>query len=164
MTHATATRGLVLALSLVAAGAASAQSVPAQTAPAQNAMAGSTTPQDAMTSAQVRATLTEGGYTDIHDVEFEDGVWKADVTDATGNKIDVRLDGATGRIYPDTAGATNLGEADIRAKLTAAGFTRIEDVEFDDGMWKAEADTAEGQRVDLRLDPEDGRVVSQSRD
>ncbi|WP_158238434.1 MULTISPECIES: PepSY domain-containing protein [Luteimonas] len=76
----------------------------------------------------------------------------------------MRLDPATGRVYPETAGATNLGEADIRAKLTAAGFTRIEDVEFDDGMWKAEADTAEGQRVDLKLDPEDGRVVSQSRD
>ncbi len=143
MKQTTAIRGLVLALSL-AAGAAMAQ--------------------DAMTSAQVRATLTEGGYTDIHDLEFKDGVWKADVTDANGRDIDVRLDPATGRIYPETAGATNLGEADIRAQLTAAGFTRIEDVEFDDGMWKAEADTAEGQRVDLKLDPQDGRIVSQSRD
>lgn len=143
MKQTIALRGLVLALSL-AAGAAVAQ--------------------DAMTSTQVRAALTEGGYTDIHDVEFKDGVWKADVTDANGNKIDVRLDPATGRVYPETAGATSLGEADIRAKLTAAGFTRIADVEFDDGMWKAEADTAEGQRVDLKLDPQDGRIVSQSRD
>lgn len=143
MKQMTAVRGLVLALSL-AAGAAVAQ--------------------DAMTSTQVRAALTEGGYTDIHDVEFEDGVWKADVTDATGNKIDVRLDPATGRIYPETAGASNLGEADIRAKLTAEGFTRIEDVEFDDGLWKAEADNPEGQRMDLKVDPQDGRIISQSRD
>ncbi|MCD9098330.1 PepSY domain-containing protein [Luteimonas fraxinea] len=143
MQHTTAIRGLVLALSL-AAGAAVAQ--------------------DAMTSTQVRAALTEGGYTNIHDVEFKDGVWKADVTDANGTKIDVRLDPATGRVYPETAGATSLGESDIRAKLTAEGFTRIEDVKFDDGMWEAEADNAQGQRMDLKLDPEDGRIVSQSRD
>ena len=143
MKQTTAIRGLVLALSLTAGAAIG---------------------QDAMTSTQVRAALTEGGYTDIHDVEFKDGVWKADVTDANGTKIDVRLDAATGRIYPETAGATNLGEADVRAQLTAAGYTKIDDVEFDDGMWKAEADTPEGQRVDLKLDPQDGRIVSQSRD
>lgn len=143
MKQSAAVRGLVLALSL-AAGAAVAQ--------------------DAMTSTQVRAALTEGGYTEITDVEFKDGVWKADVKDATGSKIDVRLDPATGRIYPDNAGATSLGEADIRAKLTAEGFTRIDDVKFDDGMWEAKADNAQGQRMDLKLDPEDGRIVSQSRD
>ena len=143
MKQTTAVRGLVLALSL-AAGAAVAQ--------------------DAMTSAQVRSALTDGGYTDISDVEFKDGIWKADVRDANGNKIDVRLDPATGRIYPDNAGATSLGEADIRAKLTAAGYTRIDDVKFDDGMWEAEADNAQGVRMDLKLDPQDGRVVSESRD
>ena len=131
MKQTTAVRGLVLALSL-AAGAAVAQ--------------------DAMTSAQVRTALTDGGYTDIS------------VRDANGNKIDVRLDPATGRIYPDNAGATSLGEADIRAKLTAAGYTRIDDVKFDDGMWEAEADNAQGVRMDLKLDPQDGRVVSESRD
>ncbi|ASR43289.1 hypothetical protein BEN78_07790 [Xanthomonas citri pv. mangiferaeindicae] len=136
-------RGLALALSLTA-GAAVAQ--------------------DAMTSAQVRTALTDGGYTDVTDLEFKDGLWKADAKDANGRKIDVRLDPATGRVYPDNAGATTLGEADIRAKLTAAGFTKIEDVKFDDGLWEAEADTREGQRVDLKLDPQDGRVISQSRD
>ncbi len=154
MTRAIASRALVLALSLAAAGAASAQATAPQTAP-ENAT---------MTAAQVRAALTQGGYTDIHDVEFKEGVWKADATDADGRKIDVRLDPATGRIYPETAGATRLGEADIRARLTAEGYTKIRDVKFDDGLWEAEADTAQGQRVDLKLDPEDGRIVSQSRD
>ncbi|NYZ61207.1 PepSY domain-containing protein [Luteimonas sp. SJ-16] len=136
-------RALVLAVSL-AAGAALAQ--------------------DAMTSAQVRSALTDGGYTEVRDIEFKDGLWKADVKDATGNKIDVRFDPATGRIYPENAGATSLGEADIRARLTAEGFTRIDDVKFDDGLWEAEADDAQGQRMDLKLDPQDGRIISQSRD
>lgn len=136
-------RGLVLAVSL-AAGAAVAQ--------------------DAMTSAQVRTALTDGGYTEVRDLEFKGGLWKADARDATGNTIDVRFDPATGRIYPDNLGATRLSEADIRAKLTAEGFTRIDDVEFDDGLWEAEADNAQGQRMDLKMDPQDGRIISQTRD
>ncbi|MCD9006193.1 PepSY domain-containing protein [Luteimonas sp. XNQY3] len=150
-----AIRALVLALSLTA-GAAMAQTTPPDAAAPQS--------QSGFTSAQFRAALTEAGYTNIHDVEFKGGLWKADVTDATGKDIDVRLDPATGRLYPDNVRDTRLGEADIRAKLTAAGYTRIEDVEFDDGLWEAEATTAQGQRVDLKLDPQDGRVISQTRD
>ena len=37
-------------------------------------------------------------------------------------------------------------------------------MKFDDGMWEAEADNAQGVRMDLKLDPQDGRVVSESRD
>lgn len=139
-----------------------ALSLAAGTTVAQDAAQASAT--DAMTSPQVRAALTEAGYTDIDDLEFEDGVWKADVTDAAGSRIDVRMDPATGRIYPDNAGATSLGEADIRASLTAGGYTRIDDVEFDDGIWQAEADNAQGQRMDLKIDPQDGRVISETRD
>lgn len=137
-------RALVLAMALAMAGAASAQ--------------------DAMTAAQVRAALTSDGYTNIHDVEFDDGVWKADVTSANGKKMDVRLDPKTGKIYPDVQKATNFGEADVRAKLSAAGYTKIDDVNFDDGLWQAEADDSNGQRMDLKLDPADGRVISATRD
>ena len=37
-------------------------------------------------------------------------------------------------------------------------------MKFDDGMWQAEADNAQGVRMDLKLDPQDGRVVSETRD
>lgn len=155
MKQTTMLGALALALSLAAGTAA------AQDAATTTAQAGAT---DAMTSPQVRAALTGAGYTDIDDLEFEDGVWKADVTDAAGSRIDVRMDPATGRIYPDNAGATSLGEADIRAQLTAGGYTRIDDVKFDDGIWQAEADNAQGQRMDLKIDPQDGRVISETRD
>ena len=161
MKKTTAVRSLALALSLTAGGALAQTAPAAAPAPAQATVNNA---EGGLTSAQFRAALTEAGYTEIHDVEFKSGLWKADVTDATGNKIDVRLDPATGRIYPDNATTTSLGEADIRAKLTTGGFTRIEDVKFDDGLWEAEATTAQGQRVDLKLDPQDGRVISQTRD
>ena len=118
--------------------------------------------QEAMTAAEVRATLEAQGYTGINDVEFDDGMWEADARSADGNRVQVRLDPASGRIYPDERVAT-LGEADIRARLTAAGYSKVHDVKFDDGLWKAEADDPSGKEVELRLDPDSGEIVAQDR-
>ncbi|MFC4729070.1 PepSY domain-containing protein [Coralloluteibacterium thermophilus] len=115
-----------------------------------------------MTASEVRQALTEAGYTEVRDVEFDDGLWEADATSGDGRRIDVRLDPATGKIYPDTA-TSALTADDIKASLTAEGYANVRDVEFDDGLWKAEADR-NGRKVELRLDPEDGRVVTERDD
>ncbi|MGH8078546.1 MAG: PepSY domain-containing protein, partial [Lysobacter sp.] len=80
--------------------------------------------QDALTEQQVRAELTTQGYTNINDVEFEDGVWKADARSADGNRLEVHVDPTTGKVYPTTSVA-NLSEADVRAQLAAAGYTNV---------------------------------------
>jgi beta-glucanase (GH16 family) len=119
--------------------------------------------QDALTAAQVRAQLEAEGYTRIDDVAFDDGMWKADATNANGKRMDVRLHPRTGQVYPED-GSTRLGEADIRAALAAAGYTGVHDVKFDDGLWKAEATAAGGGKVELRMDPATGEVVGVERD
>lgn len=118
---------------------------------------------NALTAPQVRAQLEAAGYTNIDDIEFDDGMWKADATSADGNRIDVRLDAKTGKIYPEDQ-VSNLGEADVRAKLAAAGYTNVHDVKFDDGVWKAEGDDPAGKDVEIRLDPKTGEVIGKERD
>ena len=118
---------------------------------------------DAMTAPQVRAALEAEGYTRIDDVEFDDGMWKADATNANGKRMDVRIHPRTGQVYPEDA-STNLGEADIRASLAAAGYTNVHDVEFDDGLWKADANAPGGAEVDLKMDPATGEIVGIDRD
>lgn len=141
---------LTIALSLVlCAGAAAAQDAAAKA--------------DAMTAPQVRAALEAQGYTKVNDVEFEDGMWQADARSADGQRVELRIDPATGEVYPEDRVA-QLGEADVRAKLTGAGYGNIHDVEFDDGVWTAEADDANGREVKLTLDPDTGRVVGKERD
>lgn len=120
-------------------------------------------PAAPLTEAQVRARLTEQGYTKVNDVKFEDGVWKADARSAEGNRIDVRLDAATGRVYPEEQIA-NLSEADVRARLAAAGYTNVHDVDFEDGIWNAEADDPSGKDVELKLDPATGKVIGKEKD
>ena len=118
---------------------------------------------DTMTAPQVRAALESQGYTGINDVEFDDGLWKADARSADGQRVELRIDPASGKVYPDD-GVSRLGESDVRARLAAAGYAKVHDVEFDDGVWTAEADDANGREVKLTLDPEDGRVIGEARD
>ena len=119
--------------------------------------------QDALTAAEVRAKLEAQGYTNVNDVEFEDGVWSADARSADGNRVDLSIDPKSGAVYPDEQVAT-LGKADVEAKLGAAGYANVHDVEFDDGVWKAEAEDAQGKDVELRLDPNTGKVIGKARD
>lgn len=119
--------------------------------------------QEPMTEQAVRTTLTAQGYTGVHDIEYKGGLWKADARSADGKRLEVSIDPVTGKLYPSTAVAT-LGAQDIRARLDAAGYTRVRDVEFDDGLWEAEAVDPQGQKVDLKLDPESGEVIGSKRD
>ena len=125
--------------------------------------AGTALAQEALTKAQVRAELTDQGYTHINDIKFGDGVWKADARSAEGNRVEVRLDPKTGRVYPDEQVA-NLSEADVRARLAVAGYTNVHAVDYEDGIWNAEADDPAGRDVELKIDPKTGRVIGADKD
>ncbi len=135
-------RMLLLSTALMASGAALAQ----------------TPNPDALTEPQVRALLTEKGYTRIDDLDFEDGAWETDATSADGNRVDVRVDPASKRIFAEALVST-LSEDDVKAKLSAAGYSKVHDVDFDDGVWKAEAERADGNDVEIHLDPKDGHIL-----
>jgi uncharacterized membrane protein YkoI len=119
--------------------------------------------QAGLTQAQVRAKLESQGYTKVNDLKFEDGVWKADARSADGNRVDVRIDATSGEVFPDEQVA-NLSEADVRAKLAAAGYTNVHDVDYEDGIWNAEADDPAGKDVELKIDPNTGKVIGKEKD
>ncbi len=112
----------------------------------------------AMTEPQVRALLTAKGYTRMDDLDFEDGMWETDATSADGNRVDVRVNPANGDIKAEAL-VSNFSENDIKAKLAAAGYSKVHDVDFDDGMWKAEAERADGNDVEIHLDATSGAIV-----
>ena len=127
------------------------------------ALAGTAHAQGAITQPTLRATLEAQGYTAVNDIKFEDGVWKVDARSANGNRVDLRIDPKTGQVYPDEQVA-NLGEADVRAQLAAAGYTNVHDVDYEDGIWNAEADDPQGQDVELKIDPRTGKVIGKEKD
>lgn len=119
--------------------------------------------RDTMTEAQIRTSLEAQGYTSINDVKFKDGAWKADARSADGNRVDLRVDAVTGKVYPETQVA-NLTKADVQAKLTAAGYLNVHDLEFRNGVWEAEAENESGKDFELRVDAKTGDVISKRKD
>lgn len=51
-----------------------------------------------------------------------------------------------------------MTESQVRARLEAQGYTKVNDVKFEDGVWKADARSANGNRVDVRIDARSGQV------
>lgn len=116
-----------------------------------------------MKEADVRALLMTSGFTEINDVEFKEGTWTADAKSADGKHVEMRIDSATRKIYPDEPVAT-MGKDEIIVKVQDAGYTNVHDVEMEGGVWKAEANDSKGNDVEIKLDPNDGHILGSEKD
>ena len=149
---------LCISIALAFAGVAQAQSVPATPpTPAPTTQAASP-----LVESDIRKLLTDAGYTEINDVKFTEGVWTADAKSADGNHVEVKLD-AGGKIIPDKAVA-NITKDQIIVKMQDAGYTKVHDVDFEGGVWKAEAVDSNGKDVEVKLDPTDGHILGSEQD
>jgi hypothetical protein len=153
---------LSFAVAIAFAGLANANAAPSpgadQVTPPETSKA-----TDPMTEADVRALLTANGYSEINDVNFKEGTWTADGKSADGNHVEVRVDSATRKIIPDDEVAT-ISKDMIIVKMQDAGYTNVHDVDFEDGVWKAEAQDSTGKDVEVKLDPNDGHILGSEQD
>lgn len=117
--------------------------------------------EQALTQQEVSAQLAEQGYTDVHDLDFRGGVWTARARSGNGEHVKLRVDPVTGRAYPDKQ-VSRFSEVDIRASLSAQGYTHVHDIDFHRGIWTAKARSSAGIRVSLQIDAETGRVIGSS--
>lgn len=121
----------------------------------------------AIPAQRVKELVRAAGYSRITEIEFDDGFWEVEAIDSYGREVDLLLHPITGEILnaPQDHGTPPLTAAQIHAALTAAGYSRIHDLEYDsDGYWEADATNARGVRVELRIDPYSGAVLRESRD
>jgi hypothetical protein len=51
-----------------------------------------------LSEQDVRAALKTRGYTDVHDVDFDDGVWTAKAHHSSGNMVKLKVDSTNGKI------------------------------------------------------------------
>jgi len=112
----------------------------------------------ALTQQEVTAQLTQQGYTDIHDVDFRDGVWTARAHSGDGAYVKLHVDPITGKAYPNKQ-VSRMNEQDVRAMLSSEGYTHVHDVDFHHGVWKARARNNAGVRVSLQIDAQSGRII-----
>lgn len=109
--------------------------------------------------ADVEAKLQAAGYSDVKDIEFDSGLWEADVRRPDGRWADIAVDPSTGEIFDSRDGRTVIDVRTLTDTLAAAGYTEITDLDRDGALWEAEARDSSGQRVELRVSGIDGRVL-----
>ena len=120
-------------------------------------------PTGALSEDAIKGDIAQAGYKEVKSLEFKNGVWDAKARGGNDNWVRIKVAPVTGKVYQADA-PSRLNQDEVKAKLTAQGFQDIDDVEFDDGLWRAEAQDTDGRDVDLLVDPDDGRVVAKSQD
>lgn len=115
-------------------------------------------PPHALTQQEIVAQLAEQGYTDVHDVDFRDGVWTARARSGDGSHVKLRVDPITGKAIPNKQ-VSRVNENDVRAMLSSQGYTHVHDVDFDDGVWTAKARNEAGARVEVQVDAQSGQII-----
>lgn len=114
-----------------------------------------------LTQLEVKTLLEKQGYRNIDRIEFDEGLWEAHAISGNGTRLEVKVDPVSGRVYPENGKAVSrMNENEIRASLTGQGFSNVRDLKFKDSLWHVEADNSNGQKVELRIDPDDGTVIS----
>ena len=108
--------------------------------------------------------LNAAGYSEVRDIEFDDGLWEAEVRGRDGRWHDVAVDAASGELMDDRGGRALLPATRVMADLAAAGYRDVHDLDLDDAVWEADATAANGQRVELRINAHTGKVLSESMD
>jgi len=153
-----------LAASLLCAGGmACAQNAPVQATKTTTTTTTVETNSNALTEDQIKTDIGNAGYKEVKGLEFKNGVWMAKARGGNDNWVRIRIGPTTGKVYQADA-PSRLNQDEIKAKLTAAGYQNVHDVEFDDGLWSADAKSPQGEDVDLLVDPDDGSVVASQHD
>ena len=80
--------------------------------------------------------------------------------EATEEATEDRNDAIDDKYVP----ASGISAQVIYDQLTKAGYKDIDDIEFKDGIWEAEAKDPSGQKVEMKLDPNDGHIISSKKD
>lgn len=112
-------------------------------------------------AAAATAAAAAAGYTDVREVEYDDGVWEIRATGADGRRVTVHVDPTDGTILsPAPAGTPQLDLAAVMQRLAAAGYGDVREVERDDGFWQAEVRDGSGMRREVRVHPVSGAIVS----
>lgn len=148
---------------LCASGMALAQNAPAQATQTTTTTTTVATSANALTEDQIKTHIADAGYKEVKDLEFDDGVWKAQARGGNDNWVRIKVGPTSGKVYQADA-PSRLNQDEIKARLTAAGYQNIRDVEFDNGLWSADAKSPQGEDVDLLVDPDDGSVVASDHD
>lgn len=110
--------------------------------------------------AEITDTLRSAGYAEVRELEYDDGLWEAEVRRANGLWGEVAVDPASGEVFDALSSRPLIELPQVLASLERAGFRQVHDLDREGALWDAEAYDAQGMRVELRISGYDGRILN----
>ncbi|MEO7935677.1 MAG: PepSY domain-containing protein [Dokdonella sp.] len=147
---------IALALSVLLAAPAFADTMPT-TAPSNTTVA----PSTALTQAEVESRVATAGFKEVKSLTFKNGIWQADARGGDKEWVAIYVHPLSGKVFKEGT-PSPMNKQEIEAKITAAGYQNVKDVDFKNGLWMAEAENGAGKEVDLMVDPDDGSVIGEA--
>jgi len=153
---------LTIALGLTLTGAAAAETI-------------------VLAEPEVRTIVTRSGYAEPLVLERDRELWRVRSVNPAGEKVTLFVnaqgeilggaDVARTRIVETTTTTTTtqpapeavvidrVDEGEVASVLFDAGFHNVHDVDFQNGVWKAEADDITGEDLEVHIDATTGMIV-----
>ncbi len=114
-------------------------------------------------ATDIAGKVEAAGYSQVSEIEFDDGFWEVKAVDGRGVRTTVLVDPRSGELI-DANAMPQLSAADIANQLQSQGYRNVRDIELDDGRYEVEATNPAGYNVDLKVDPRDGRILEEDID
>lgn len=115
-----------------------------------------------LTMEQVIAKVKEQGYSDISEIEREDGRYCVEARDPGGKKVEIYVDAKTGEIVEkDKGDKADLSKDEVIAKLKEQGYPEVSKIEREgerDQYWVMASD-ADGKRFELHVNAKTGEIT-----
>lgn len=111
-------------------------------------------PAKSIDMVNILTNLKDQGYVAVHEIKFDDNVYKAEVINSAGNEVKVKIDAQTGKMIESTSKEkeNNMSMLDAVKKVEAAGYHNIYAVESEDDGFKMKAVDKDGKKVKINLD------------
>lgn len=109
---------------------------------------------------EATAALRAAGHAEVRELEFDDGLWEAEVRLANGRWADVAVDPGTGEVFDAMSPRRLIEIQEVIAAVERAGYTQVHDLDRDGALWDADAFGTDGQRYELRISGYDGRILN----
>lgn len=119
------------------------------------------TPPSSLTMEDMLARLDQAGYRQIHQIKYKDGVYNVETYNDQGQEIELNIDPQNVVIPPKKGDKPVMTILQVARKVGSQGYTRIEEIQIDDGNYEVKAYDAKGSSVKLEVDPVTGRINKQ---
>ncbi|WP_369978252.1 PepSY domain-containing protein [Xanthomonas bundabergensis] len=78
-----------------------------------------------------------------------------------GMALSLALAAGSAHAQAPAHGGAALTQSQVKSLLSEQGYTKLDKLKFEDGLWKTEATSGDGKRGEVRVGPRGGRVYAE---